>query len=241
MKQFIIPPASLQLPAKYQRGYLFGELPFDDFMKMRRGLAAMICNHEKNMPWVRKSMRAPEWQFWATPLRRYTEDTIGNLPKDSRIMNFESYLNQFTDKKLADGGKMALLDIGIGGGWQWDKYLSTYEAKGVVFKATHMTFEYFDERYGKYTIITPADALHVHFGQGTFDFVSSHYSTYIFENQALENIVWILKSGGEAIVSSVGQMPDLRSPADYGKYYDIIHEEKLHDGVHSWVYWIRKK
>lgn len=153
------------------------------------------------------------WQVWDTQLSEYA--AVRGAPASAgKMLDFEKYLLG----KISDG-KTRVLDIGIGSGRQWIEFLRENKLE---FSGTALEMQQVDVRMREYVKICSAAELHANYPKGNFDVVVSHYGTHGQQLGALDNIMWALKKGGEAIVSGSGGMPWLENPKAWPMHYAII-------------------
>ncbi len=216
---------------KFQRGYLFPFLKEKKTSTERRFTAPMIRIRRK---YEKKHIA---WKVSDTPLEKYAEP----FPQE-----FSGYLND----RLADSRKSMirhrLLDVGVGTGNQWINFLN--KNPDMEFNGTALAKTMLHPEIKQKIKITTAANLHNHFEPNTFDTIVSHYGTHGQELEALEDIIYLLKPGGEAVVTGIShnlfeKKLLLNAKKVNENVFDIIHHEKKFDkkkSEASWCYHIRK-
>jgi len=139
-----------------------------------------------------------------TPLSRYTFCQSCQDSASALRIDFEEYLNNKLAQARKEGRELYVLDIGIGSGWQWKKFL--LENPDVNFIGTTLGDYLLVPEIKPRAILCSAAELHKHLAPDLFDIVVSHYGTHKQEMEALENIVHVLKEGCEAFVSGSGTL-----------------------------------
>ncbi|MFA5077229.1 MAG: hypothetical protein WC488_02275 [Candidatus Micrarchaeia archaeon] len=156
------------------------------------------------------------------------------------IMGFTQYL-EFMCKNSAD--PLRILDVGVGSGAQWVDFLKKFN---VEFHATAFNPALIDEpAIRNKTVKLAPHELSSLFNRGMFDLVVSYHGTELVEKEALENIMFILKNAGEAIVmGGNGRMPGywMNEPelGTYTKFFRVLGTFKARDFSGEWTYHLRK-
>ncbi len=137
---------------------------------------------------------------WNTPLQHYARG-LG--------MDLESVLRERLEAARRKGERLRVLDVGIGKGAQWrgllKEFAGTLELAGTSLSRTTV------RDVAPLVRLTRAARLHKKFPRRSFDIVVTHNGMHNEELAGLENIHWVLKPGGEAIVSSTAfRWPDAK-------------------------------
>lgn len=216
---------------RFVPGYLFGRKAIE------RELEWSAKAIEQSIA-AEKSKASLPWRVWHTGLDQYA-NTFG---LDTRA---------FLTRKLAEakntGRKLRVLDVGVGEGRQWIEFLRENQ-DDIEFHATGLTTHRVHYFLASKTVACTAAELHEKFPAGYFDVILSNQGTHNQEKSGLENIVYLLAKGGEALVSGTYHalarpLPPLKELAHHA-HYEIIKEHDLHDVVKRmllWSYHVRKK
>jgi SAM-dependent methyltransferase len=213
--------------SRFSSGYLFGR-----YGRKKGDLSVEI-------KFERKHGLRDAWTYADTPLERYASEGYG-LPKPPRP-NVKELLAQAA---LSSGGNhepIRVLDIGVGTGKNID--LAFFEMLNIKFDCTSLAMAG-DMAPGISRIVTLAQAndLHLKFAPASYDFVLSHYGVHKQLCPAIENIMFLLKPGGEALLSgdydtsAFKKCTDCRNPIYTIKAFDPPVKEK---GGH-WFLWLQK-
>ncbi len=212
---------------KFRPGYLFGE----KVTKAERRISAA----RKIRKFIKdeKSSKTGKgtWTFSETPLEHYANFGIG-----PEKLNFKQYLDQKINSK---NEKLKVMDVGIGTGAQWLHMKEKIELWGSSLSGkVHPEIKNNVKR-------ATASNLHKHFPANYFDLAVSDFGTHFQEMEAIENILHLLKPGGEAIISGDEiskpeyTKPDMKSIKNLEKLTEIISDEGREGGF--WMIHLRKK
>lgn len=168
------------------------------------------------------------WDIWDTPLAKYTQTKTG---KDR---NFEDYLTG----QLQAGRRLRVLDVGVGSGLQWSGMIESWP--NLDFYATALTLTWVTPQLHEKTTVCSAAELHKFFPPNFFDLIITNHGTQYQEKEALENGIYVLKTGGAimAVVHCREPCPVSELPL-HARHYTII--EKEVDATGPSYYHIMKK
>ncbi|VVB57718.1 Uncharacterised protein [uncultured archaeon] len=95
-----------------------------------------------------------------------------------------------------------LLDIGIGK-TPWQQWFRTnqFDRRAVDFKGTSLNYDTINPAMLEYCVFSNASSLHRFYPPESFDFISSNLGVHYEEFSSLEVILYLLKTGGEAMVT----------------------------------------
>ncbi len=170
-----------------------------------------------------------------TPLSRYTHDggiaSGPNRKANERRMNFEKYLESKCQDAVAKGGRLKLLDVGIGTGVQWVEFLARHPE--IDFFGTACSRGELQEGIRTRVVSCAARDLHDHFSPGFFDLVVTHYGMNCELYEGFENAHHLLRVGGEAVLSGWNyNLPDLADPRYRREFELLAYEPTLNWFIH---------
>ncbi|GEM_PF-3395624 len=173
----------------FRPGYLFGEqsaLPVSRLLRDSRQAMGMKLRA------FRARDETGQWGFFQTPLKMYARSN------GFKGMNFHKHLLRKLKEAKRAGVKLRVLDIGVGAGNQWAQ---AAQHPSLELWGTSLSGVRRSGFPGKLRVCSAA-SLHKKFKEGYFDLVVSHKGLHGMERPGVENVVWLLKPGGEAILTS---------------------------------------
>lgn len=171
------------------------------------------------------------WNIWGAPLVDYARDN-SPIRREKRRMDFKAHLLE-----KMKGGKIKVLDVGVGPCTQWREVCGE---RRLEFQGTALVIGLVHPKMRKFVTQCSADELHLHFKKGYFDIVVSHYGTHGQQKEALENMLWVAKGGGEIIVSGKYEFPNIQMGSGCGANYSIVSLDAPSAGE-DWFYHLEKK
>lgn len=144
---------------------------------------------------------------WDTPIRKYGEP----------VVDAESLL------KKEEGRQIKVLDVGIGRGSRWLRILK--KNRNIEFHGTSLNKNY--DPWLRNVKEIHAGELHDHYDADNFDYVFTRYGIHRQAFRGIENIVHILKPGGQAVITiSLSRGIWKRKPAlesfEAPDFYEIV-------------------
>lgn len=225
---------SFQKPAYkgYVQGYIFDKPRNNDNDKLV----------ERNALAERQNGLRGNWsKFFHTPLKKYTF-IPGQMEPTGKRFDFMRHLLGLAGAARESGKELWVADIGAGTGKQWIWALNTIENLRLALTSLSDTDAHPAIR--EKLVICSAAEIHLHLPKDSFHLAVSHYGTYHQQKDAFENILYILRPGGEAIVSCsmdpYGKRdgpPPLLAIENPGRFYEVISFGA--DGLH-WMYHVKK-
>ena len=170
--------------------------------------------------WFRVNI-GDHYAYWNTPIRKYGEP----------VVNVESLMQK------ENGRQIKILDVGIGRGTRWLRILK--RNRNIEFHGTSLNENY--DPLLKNVKQIHAGELHEHYDANSFDYVFTHYGIHRQAFRGIENMVHVLKPGGEAvIVVSVARWkrPPTLASFDKPDFYEILGAAQEKNAI---VLHIRKK
>lgn len=132
------------------------------------------------------------WGSNNTPLEKYAEPLT---------LNLRGHLESAAKQARKEGRKIRILDVGMYTGGQWAGFVNQY-SDCVEFFGTVLSMEPVRPEMKAHAIISAASQIAEKFEKGSFDFVVFHDSAYYEELACLRATAKLLRTGGEAVVSS---------------------------------------
>jgi SAM-dependent methyltransferase len=220
--------------SSFRPGFLFPEFANISQERLRRIRFQKHDAHRSQRKELKYdgSGEAP-WVQWDTKLKNYT--VHGSVSDDTRNFEMTSYLEDKADQASVNGQTLQVLDIGIGSGNQWIDFLQKHpiDLHGTALSLRHVN-PLLSGKVKRSLVIN----LHSHFKPGSFDVIVSHFGMHQQEKEALEQIIHLLKPGGEAIVQ--GELGDNPVSDSHSAYYKILYA-KQSTITGAWRYHIIKK
>lgn len=175
----------------------------------------------------RKDLSGTAWEVSQTPLKNY----------GGRLGDFDKYLAKKAVQARKTKTKLKVLDIGIASGKQWKEFMQKYsdcvELHGTNIETTPDPLIPITHKR------TTAALLHKKYPAEHFDLIISHLGVHTQHYSALENIIYLLKPGGEAIVSGQKEPPLLNER--FHLYARPIRRlPKVGSGVAHWTIHFKK-
>ncbi|HLD62517.1 MAG TPA: class I SAM-dependent methyltransferase, partial [Candidatus Norongarragalinales archaeon] len=161
---------------------------------------------------------------WNTPIKKYGEP----------VVDAESLL------KKEEGRQIKVLDVGIGRGSRWLRILK--KNRNIEFHGTSLNKNY--DPLLKNVKQIHAGELTDHYDANTFDYVFTHYGIHRQAFRGIENIVHVLKPGGQAVITiSLSRRIWKRKPSklesfEAPDFYEIVGANQDKNSI---VLHIRKK
>ena len=200
-------------------GYIFGARARRDRSWLAKEFArkrdAMFSMPPKNpisrFFWRKFGARRAEsgdwWRYWNTPIKEY----------GAPLVDVTELLRKERGKKIK------ILDVGIGQGSQWLRILK--RNRGIEFHGTTLN-ENYDPALKNVKPIHVGE-LHKHYGENTFDYVFSHLGIHEQPFEGIENIMHVLKPGGQAVIILSPDESDVpvgeeRSLFEAQEFYEIL-------------------
>ncbi|VVB66459.1 Uncharacterised protein [Candidatus Gugararchaeum adminiculabundum] len=211
----------------FRRGYIFGEKYLDAFNPPEVFKGSFMNEQKYGLD--------NAWGRISTPLEDYSARR--RIKFNGSRLKFKDFLLAKIAEAEAKGEVLKVLDLGIGTGEQWIEFLKENEGR-IEFYGTALTMHSFHpELIGKVTLCSAAELNEI-FHEGFFDLVVSHIGIYYQEAEAIENILHVLRPGGEAVITGMtaANPPDLLRPENHQQFYEIISME----GNGHWTFHLRK-
>ena len=190
---------------KFQRGYLFPELKGSG---TRKGIQAASEYMEEEKQEGRKT-----WGVWGTSLSKYGT-YVG-------ITDFERYLIDKAAEVEKQGRTLNVLEIGAGSG----QHILNSSLWGIInYAGSVLHLNLVKNAIRKNIFQSTAGNIHDHVDANQYDIVISHFGTHAQEREALEDILHVLRPGGEAIIIGQGRpnpVPEVL-PEYHARHYRII-------------------
>jgi len=182
--------------------------------------------HEKEEGWP----DGQPWSVWDTKLHAYA----GGLLQGQ--LNFEEYLVRKIAEAAVNGEILRVLDVGMGSGDQWVGFLKMHK---VEFFGTALTMGHVNPALRERVRLCTAASLHKKFAANSFDVVVTHYGAHYQELEAIENAIYVLKNGGEAVlVFQDAVLMEVKIAALVGGRFEFV-DETRNNGKHALLH-IRK-
>ncbi len=172
--------------------------------------------------WFRVDIRR-SYTDWNTPIKKYGEP----------VVNAESLLEEKKE------GQIKVLDVGIGRGSRWLRLLK--RNPNIEFHGTSLN-ENYDPRLKNVKQIH-AGELHDHYDADSFDYVFTRYGIHRQAFRGIENMVHVLKPGGEAVITisttrKIWKRPPTLASFEAPDFYEIVGANQDKNSI---VLHIRKK
>lgn len=209
----------------FKRGFIFSELA----AQRRAKINPVLIGHIREEQTASRNGKT-KWDVINTPLSDYTWDGL-NIDFEKRLL--EKIQNRTSSTPLR------VLDIGIGTGKQWVKFL---EANGLTLgreielHGTALTKQTVHPLIRKQVRLATANNVHRKFPADHFDVVVSSFGMHFQEKEGLEDALHVVKPNGEVIVVGPGnRLPQLQENNPHYALLDFAKKES------RWGYLIRKK
>ncbi|VVB65759.1 Uncharacterised protein [Candidatus Gugararchaeum adminiculabundum] len=189
------------------------------------------------------------WDIIDTPLEAYGRPVNAAIvPSD---FNFKQFLLAKIEEAEKKGERLQVLDVGMGSGKQWEKFLRSHGHRFDFFATALTDRDLVEAVRGKETLCTAAE-LHLHFKPEKFDIIVSNFGTHFQERRAFAGIFFLLKRGGHGIVTGtndienyVNRMPPLKAIKNYKRLFEVRRIELgvsqgLGGKIASWAYHVKK-
>ncbi len=192
----------------FHPGYIFNQKPMP-----KKALEAMLATHRKTdleHGWI-----------------GYMNTALHYYPTPGTHYSFEAYLHYKVNEAASKGKKLRVLEIGVGTGNQWVNFWHLHK-NNLELLPTSLTPIDFPIKDIPVTVCH-AGELHEHFEEGSIDVAVTNMGTHGQEIAAIEEVVHLLKPGGEALLTSVSKEMALRG--EKAGFYKIVALTKNFNGV----------
>ncbi len=167
---------------------------------------------EKLRDWRQKDKDAPSttpffgsgWTNFNTGLSSYAYGDLAEPKGEKYLESFILYLHALTRAEP----NPAVLDVGGGGFNQWRYFLSLNPQ--IKFHGTALTIGLVAPELQPNVKVSTAGNIHRHFEQGSFDLISTRWGAYCQNMSLIENAMWLLKVGGDLILTHPVTMDGFR-------------------------------
>ena len=134
-----------------------------------------------------------------------------------------------------------LLDIGVGK-TTWTPFIvkGEFDRRALDLRTSSLTLEAITEDMVKYTVFSPVGDLHRYHPAESFDFITSNYGLHYQEYTGLEVILYLLKIGGEAMVTTINTNLAISANGNQKIYQVLDQGLKMNEKEITGYYHIRK-
>jgi SAM-dependent methyltransferase len=222
-KQPVPRKKGIKITKPFVPGYIFGE-----FSEIRKKGISPKGNFEYEsraefsdlLRDIRTRDRERAWNYIDTPLAKYTR-------LDS--FNLQEYLMKHARSATQRKETLDVLDVGIGSGKQWTDIMQQPGIRVWGSNASHLP-----SLLPNHISVVTADKLHKKFNPHSFDFIVTHMGIHFQDRIGIENIVHLLKPGGEAIITGDSSFENTKS----NKHYTVLKWKK---NGRIWTIHIKKR
>ncbi|MFA6489317.1 MAG: class I SAM-dependent methyltransferase [Candidatus Micrarchaeia archaeon] len=214
----------------YKRGWLFGTKNMPSEKEIM-----------EEIPGIRRREKRLDWDSWGvftcTPLKNYTFHENQTAPAGMRF-DFEKRLLGEIETAENEGRTYRVLEIG---GFSFLQWVEISEKKGLELSGITLTQDKVAPEMRNVVKIITAAEISVHFQPDYFDMVVSHYGIPSQQMDAVENILYVLKPGGEAILSGQEGFYHLDKNAHAAVYEIMNYDNGDRADYGAWFAHIKKR
>ena len=150
-------------------------------------------------------------------------------------MSFKELLEGKCAEAAREGRKLRVLDVGVGSGAQWKRFLAKHPEMD--WHGTALSRKYVVPSLRGKVVYSTARTLHRKFEPSSFDVIVSNYGIHSQAASAVENVHWLLKPGGEAILTTnIGWSAEKVFTGNLNPFFEVLGRSPRHSqpayGIH---------